>query len=112
MREFVFSMMRFSGAVTMFGIEQVQNAMGAPRDTRAAIARLRESLDVMSESLVSKLDQPKQAALESMTKAQAEIVDRSFNAVDLNAADDLMQKTSESLSGAMSRSASASGGTG
>jgi hypothetical protein len=105
MREMISSMMRFSGAVTMFGVEQVQNAMAAPADTRAAIVKLRDTLDMMSESLGAKLDGPKQAALESMSKAQAEVVGRSFDAVDLNAADELMQKTSESLSGALSRSA-------
>jgi hypothetical protein len=104
MREMISSMMRFSGAVAMFGIEQVQNAVAAPADTRAAIVKVRETLDMMSESLVSKLDEPKQAALESMSKAQSEIVGRSFDAVDLSAADKLMKKTSDSLSGAMNRS--------
>jgi hypothetical protein len=105
------SMMRFSGAVALFGIEQVQNAVEAPGDTRAAIVKLRETLDMMSESLVSKLDEPKQAALESMSKAQSEIVGRSFDAVNMNAAENLMKKTSDSLSDAMNRSgASATAG--
>jgi hypothetical protein len=111
MREMISSMMRFSGAVAMFGIEQVQNAVAAPADTRAAIVKMRETLDMMSESLVSKLDEPKQAALESMSKAQSEIVDRSLDAVNLNAAENLMKKTSDSLSDAMNRSgASATAG--
>ena len=105
MREMIFSMMRFSGAVAMFSIEQVQNAVEAPADTRTAIIKLRETLDLMSESLVSKLDHPKQAALESMSNAQSEIFDRSLDAVNLSAADDLMKKTSDSLSGALNRSA-------
>ena len=71
MRELISSMMRFSGAVTMFGVEQVQNAMSAPADTQAALVRLRETLDSMSESLASKLDEPKKAALDSMSKAQS-----------------------------------------
>ena len=104
MRELISSLMRFSGAVTMFGIEQVQNAVGAPADTRAAIARLRETLDSMSESLISKIDEPKRAVHESMSKAQAEVVGRTFDAVNLNAPDELMQKTSQSLSRVVSRS--------
>ena len=111
MREMISSMMRFSGAVAMFGLEQVQNAVEAPADTRAAIVKLRETLDMMSDSLVSKLDEPKQAALESMSKAQSEIVDRSLDAVNMSAAENLMKKTSDSLSGAMNRSgASATAG--
>jgi len=107
-RELISSMMRFSGAVTMFGIEQVQNAVGAPTDTQAAIARLRATLDSMSESLAAKMDDSKRAALESMSKAQAEVIERALNAVDLETAQKLMQKTSESLAEAMSRSAKAS----
>ena len=105
MRELISSLMRFSGAVTMFAVEQVQNAVGAPTDTRAAIARMTETLDSMSESLVSKIDKPKQTVHESMSKAQVEVVDRTFNAVNLNAPDELMQKTSASLSSAVTRSA-------
>jgi len=105
MRELISSLMRFSGAVTMFAVEQVQNVVGAPTDTRAAIAKMTETLDSMSESLVSKIDKPKQTVHESMSKAQVEVVDRTFNAVNLNVPDELMQKTSASLSSAVTRSA-------
>jgi hypothetical protein len=105
MRELIFSMMRFSGSVAMFGIEQVQSAAGAPTDTRAAINRMRGMLDLMSESLASMLDRPKQAALESISKAQSEMMARTLNVVDLNAAGEFMMNTSKSLSSAVSRSA-------
>jgi hypothetical protein len=112
MRELIASLMRFSGAVTMFGMEQVQNAIGAPADTRAAIARMIETLDSMSDSLISKIDEPKRAAHESMSKAQSEVVGRTFNAVDLNAPDELMKKTSASISSALARSAAPGAGPG
>jgi hypothetical protein len=105
MRELISSLMRFSGAVTLFSVEQIQNAVGAPADTRSAIARLTETLDSMSESLISKIDEPKRAAHKSMSKAQSDVVVRTFNAVNLNAPDELMQKTSTSLSSALTRSA-------
>jgi len=104
MRELIASMMRFSGAVTMFGLEQIQNAVSAPADTQVALTRLRNTLDEMSESLASKLDGPKRAAFESISKTQTEILDRTANAVNLDAAGELMRKTSESLSGAIGRS--------
>lgn len=91
-------MMRFSGAVTMFGMEQVQNAMTAPADTRAALLKLRDSLDSMAASLVSKVDSPKRAMFESISKAQTEVIDRAFEAVNLDKPDEFIQKTSESLS--------------
>jgi hypothetical protein len=110
MRELISSLMRFSGAVTMFGIEQVQNTIGAPADTRAAIGRMIETLDAMSDSLISKIDEPKRAAHESMSKAQSEVVDGAFNAVDMNAPDELMKKTSASISSALARSAATGAG--
>jgi hypothetical protein len=110
MRELISSLMRFSGAVTLFSIEQIQNAVGAPADTRAAIARIIETLDSMSESLISKIDEPKRAAHESMSKAQSDVVGRTFNAVNLNAPDELLQKTSASLSNAVTRTASTGAG--
>ena len=110
MRELFSSLMRFSGAVTMFGVEQVQNAVGAPADTRAALARLNETLNSMSESLLSKIDEPKRAVHESMSRAQNEVVDRTFNAVNLNGPDELMQITSESLANALTRSAASGAG--
>ena len=110
MRELISSLMRFSGAVTLFSIEQIQNAAGAPADTRAAIARMIETLDSMSESLISKIDEPKRAAHESMSKAQSDVVGRTFNAVNLNAPDELMKKTSASLSSAVARRAATGAG--
>ena len=110
MRELISSLMRFSGAVTLFSIEQIQNAAGAPADTRAAIARMIETLDSMSESLISKIDEPKRAVHESMSKAQNEVVDRTFHAVNLNGPDELMRKTSESLSSVLTRSAASGAG--
>jgi hypothetical protein len=106
MRETIFSMIRFSGAVTMFGLEQVQNVLIAPGDTKAALLRLRRTLDSMSDSLASKLDASKKDALESMSKAQIDILDRTagavnLDAVNLNTATDLLKRTSDSLAGAM-----------
>jgi len=106
MREMMFSLMRFSGAVTMFGMEQVQNALSAPADTQAALVRLCRTLDAMSESLASKLDASKRAALDSMSKAQLDILDSTSSAVNLDVvnldtATDFMKKTSESLAGMM-----------
>jgi hypothetical protein len=114
MRETIFSMIRFSGAVTMFGFEQVQNAMLAPADTRAALTRLCNTLDSMSDSLASRLDDSKKDALESMSKAQIDILDGAASAANLDAmnmdtATDLLKRTSDSLAGVMNGSAKAAG---
>jgi|KBSSwiStaDraftv2_1062776.scaffolds.fasta_scaffold1279111_2 hypothetical protein len=107
MRELISTMMRFSGTVAMFGVEQVQNAMAAPGDTQAALVRLRETLESMADSLAAKMDDPKRAALDSMSRAQTEIFDRTMDAVNLDVAGEFLRKTSESLSGAVGRPAGA-----
>jgi hypothetical protein len=104
MRELIASMMRFSGAVTMFGLEQVQNAVSAPADTQVALTRLCNTLDAMAKSLASKLDGPKRAAFESISKTQTDMLDRTADVINLDAAGELMRKTSESLSSAVGRS--------
>jgi hypothetical protein len=104
MRQLISSMLRFSASVTMFSIEQVQSVAGAPADTKAAITKVRNALDVVSESLVSKMDDSKRAALDSLTKAQDEILIGAFEAVSLDTAGEFMQKTSETFSSAMGRS--------
>jgi hypothetical protein len=106
MREMMLSMMRFSGAVTMFGLEQIQNAMSAPADTQAALVRLCGTLDSMSGVLESKLDASTKKALHSLSKAQLDVLDSTSNAVNLDAvnmdaATDFIKRTSEKLSGMM-----------
>jgi hypothetical protein len=103
MRELIFSMIRFSGAITMFSVEQTQNLVMAPLDTHAALVQLCKTLDVMSETLAGKLDASKRAALDSMSNAQFDILDRTAGAanldgVNLDTATELLNKTSESLS--------------
>ena len=36
--------MRFSAAMTLFGMQQMQNAVGAAADTQAAVSKFREAL--------------------------------------------------------------------
>jgi hypothetical protein len=110
MRELISSMMRLSGAVTMFGVEQAQNAMAAPSDTQAALVRLRETLDTMADSLAAKMDEPKRAALDSMSRSQAEMIDRTLGLVNLEAAGEFMKKTSESLSDVVGRPSASKAG--
>jgi hypothetical protein len=112
MREMMFSMLRFSGAVTMFGLEQVQNAMSAPADTQAALIKLCGTLDSMSGVLESKLDASTKNALDTLAKAQLDIFDRTsdvanLDVVDMGAAADFLRKTSEKFAGMMPGSANA-----
>jgi hypothetical protein len=98
MRELMTSLMRLTGAVTMFGMEQAQNAIGAPLNTRDALVRLCATLDSMADSLVSKMDDSKKAVYKSMAAAETDAVDRTLGAVNLDLPGEFMQRTSQSLS--------------
>ena len=103
MRDLISSMVRFSSAMTMFGVEQAQNAMMAPSDTQAALSKLRETLDAMADTLAAKMDESKRAALDSMSRAQSDIVERTLEMVDLDMPGEFIKRTSASLSDLVKR---------
>ncbi|MEO7653115.1 MAG: hypothetical protein ABIZ80_21870 [Bryobacteraceae bacterium] len=108
MQELIASMMRFSAAMTLFGMQQVQNAVGAAADTQTAVTKFREALDAMSAAVAAQIDESKKSTLENMSKVQSDLVDRTFDAMNVQAMDpremmqstgDLMRKTTDSLAG-------------
>ncbi len=121
MQELIVSMMRFSAAMTLFGMQQLQNAVSAAADTQSALDKFKDALDAMTDAMAKQMDEAKTSTLDSMTKVQKDIVDRSFDAMNMQAFDpremmsttaDLMKKTTDSLSDlvnkAMPKSESAS----
>jgi hypothetical protein len=108
MQELIASMMRFSAAMTLFSMQQLQNAVGVAADSQAAVNKFREALDAMSSAVAAQMDESKKATLENMTKVQSDLVDRTFDAMNVQAMDpremmqttgDLMRKTTDSLAG-------------
>lgn len=108
MQELIASMMRFSAAMTLLGMQQMQNAVGAAADTQTAVTKFREALDAMSAAVAAQMDESKKATLENLSKVQSDLVDRTFDAMNVQAMDpreliqttgDLMRKTTDSLAG-------------
>jgi ABC-type transporter Mla subunit MlaD len=106
MQELIASMMKFSAAMTLFSMQQLQNAVTAAADTQSAMNKFKDALDSMTSAVSSQMDESKKATLESMSKVQNDIVDRTFDAMNLQAFDpremmhttgDLMRKTTDSL---------------
>lgn len=106
MQELIASMLRFSAAMTLFGMQQVQNAVGAAVDTQDALTKFSKALNAMSEAVSNQMDASKQETLKSMSKVQEDLVTRTFDAMNVQALDpremmnttgDLMRKTSDSL---------------
>ena len=117
MQELIVSMMRLSAAMTLFGMQQIQNAVGAAADTHHTLEKFRKALDSMTDAMAKEMDESKTAALDSMTKVQTDIINRTWDAMNVESFDpremmstmaDLTKKTSDSLADLVVKSESKS----
>src|SRR5713101_7591592 len=106
LRDLTSSMIRFTNAVTLFSMQQMQNAIGAVTDSQAVINRFCTALDAISNTLSTQIDASKKSKLDSMTKTGSEMVDRTMDAMNVQALNpreimdttaDVMRKTSDSM---------------
>src|SRR6266851_9299048 len=105
LRELTSSMIRFTNAVTLFSMQQMQNAL-AVTDSQALINRFCGALDTISNTLSTQIDASKKFTLDSITRTGAEMVDRTMDTLYVQAlnpreildtAADVMRKTSDSM---------------
>src|SRR5438477_10519714 len=106
LRDLTSSMIRFTNAVTLFSMQQMQNAIGAVTDSQAVINRFCNALDAISNTLSTQIDASKKSTLDSMTKTGSEMVDRTMDAMNVQALNpreimdttaDVMRKTTDSM---------------
>jgi hypothetical protein len=106
LRELTSSMIRFTNAVTLFSMQQMQNAIGAVTDSQAVINRFCAALDAISNTLSTQIDATKKSTLDSMSKTGSEMMDRTMDAMNVQALNprelmdttaDVMRKTSDSV---------------
>jgi hypothetical protein len=106
LRELTSSMIRFTNAVTLFSMQQMQNALGAVTDSQAVINRFCGALDAISNTLSTQIDSSKKSTLDSMTRTGSEMVDRTMDAMNVPALNpremldttaDVMRKTTDSM---------------
>ncbi|MBI3941091.1 MAG: hypothetical protein HY315_09670 [Acidobacteria bacterium] len=115
MEKLIVSMMRFSTAVTLFGMEQLEiamNSVGGGEDLSKTLDKFRHSLDSFTEALSRELDQKKRDTLKSVTNMSEEAVHRTvegMNVVDprevLRTTSELIKKTSDSVADLVAKSA-------
>jgi len=67
MRELTSSMIRFTNAVALLTMQEMQNACGAVTNPQALMARFCGTLDAISDTLSTQIDASKKSALDSMT---------------------------------------------
>src|SRR5712675_1590099 len=106
LRELTSSMIRFTNAVTLFSMQQMQNALGAVTDSQAVINRFCGALDAISNTLSTQIDASKKSTLDSMSRTGTEMVDRTMDAMNVPALNpreimdttaDVMRKTTDSM---------------
>lgn len=109
MDKFLVSMMRFSTAMTLFGLEQVQGAvtsMGSGEDLTASMERMRKAMDAFSEAVMGQVDDGKKETLETVARVSEDTMRRAFAGVASSMVDpremvrmttDMVKKTSDSV---------------
>ena len=116
LRDLTSSMIRFTNAVTLFSMQQMQNAIGAVTDSQAVINRFCSALDAISNTLSTQIDASKKSTLDSMSKTGSEMVDRTMDAMNVQALNpreimdtttDVMRKTSDSMADIVRRATGA-----
>ena len=113
LRDLTSSMIRFTNAVTLFSMQQMQNAVGAVTDSQAVINRFCSALDAISNTLSQQIDASKRSTLDSMSKTGSEMVDRTMDAMNVNPREimdtttDVMRKTSDSMADIVRRATGA-----
>jgi hypothetical protein len=106
LRELTSSMIRFTNAVTLFSMQQMQNALGAVTDSQEVINRFCGALDAISNTLSTQIDASKKSTLDSMSRTGNDMVDRTMDAMHvktlnpremLDTTADIMRKTTDSM---------------
>ncbi|MBI2821140.1 MAG: hypothetical protein HYX74_02850 [Acidobacteria bacterium] len=108
-------MMRFSAAVTLFGVEQLENAvtsMSGREDFSKSLDKFRQSLDSFTDTLSKEMDAKKRDTLKSVASMSQEAVHRTMEGMNvadprevMRTTSDLIKKTSDSLTEMVSKSA-------
>jgi hypothetical protein len=99
------SLLRFSAALTLYSVEQLErslNVVEGSNDLSKTIEGMEKTLDSVSDVLMRELDDKKKDTLESVRKASKDMVDRTMDGMEImdpreviKASSDLLQKTSD-----------------
>ena len=117
MSNLIASMARFSTAMTLFGVDQLEktmNVVGGGAELSKTVEEFESTLNSLTSVLTDKMDEKKKDTLHSVTKMAEETVSRTIDSMEvvdprevLKATTDLLQKTSDVTAGWVSRAASA-----
>ena len=102
MEDLINSMVRFSAAMTLFGVQQLQNAMGAMTDSQTALNKFRASLDSVTNAINGQIDDANKRTLDSVSRFGTDLVDsmnvRAFDPREMvEATTSIMRRTTDSF---------------
>jgi len=99
------SMLRFSAALTLFSVEQLEkslNVVEGGADLTKTMAGFENTLDSLSDVLMREMDDKKRETLQSVSKASKDMVDRTMDGMEImdpreviKASSDLLQRTAD-----------------
>ena len=117
MQDLIVSMMRFSAALTLFGLEQLQNSLNVvegEEDLSKTMERFEKTVDSLTDALVNRIDDKKKDTLKSVTRMSEDVVGRTMDGMTMmdprevfRATNDLIQKTVDTTADWVSKAASA-----
>jgi hypothetical protein len=87
MQRLLVSMVRFSTAMTLYGLEQMQTAIHLSQtgqDLFKVLDKLETALNAMTDVLTGRIDDRKRATLKSVTIMAEDVVNRSTDWIDLS----------------------------
>ena len=108
MQDIAVSMMKFSTAMTMFGVQQIQNAMQAFSNSPAGEEKFKHALDAVTQALTAELNNSNKSAQSNIFDLGEKLIDRAAGAMDVPALDprnvmkaaaDVMQRATEAWAG-------------
>lgn len=85
MQDLIVSMMRFSAALTLFGMEQIQkslNVVDGEEDLSKTMDRLEKAVNSLTDVLVNRIDDKKKETLKSVTKMSEDVVGKTADGVN------------------------------
>jgi hypothetical protein len=99
------SLLRFSAALTLYSVEQLERSLDVvegSNELSKTLEGVEKTLDSVSDVLMRELDDKKKDTLESVRKASKDMVDRTMDGMEImdpreviKASSDLLQKASD-----------------
>ena len=106
--EMMNSMVRFTAAVSVYGLQQMQFMMTSPGQVLKSVDHMREAMDSASQALTSNVDDQQNALMHSITNTSSDLMSRTLDMIDISMFDprryvdvatDVARKTSDAVLG-------------